>query len=282
MIDMFSLDASLGQLIVLGIFTFALGIFAGMVGLALGAIRYPVLLLMGFNPLVAAGTNLGVSILNGTAASWPHWREGRVIGRVVLVIGLPTIIGALLGRLFADSVRVWVLLTGIGVIQAISAVTTFLQWRTARRAARSAVADGVTSSVDATSHGVSLKFRSQTLYGVIGLVIGILSGASGLVLAFLRIPVLINVLRMEPRYAVGTNNAISVLAGVFGFLGHAVNMNFDVSMLAVMGATGMIGSFIGAKQTGRVSAITMRLVIAILLSASMPIIVTRIFSTYPN
>ena len=54
MIDLFPLDASLGQLIILGISTFALGIFAGMVGLALGAIRYPVLLLMGFNPFVAA------------------------------------------------------------------------------------------------------------------------------------------------------------------------------------------------------------------------------------
>jgi uncharacterized membrane protein YfcA len=63
-----------------------------------------------------------------TAASWPHWREGRVIGRVVLVIGLPTIIGSLLGGLFADSVRVWVLLTGIGVLKAISAATTFWQW----------------------------------------------------------------------------------------------------------------------------------------------------------
>jgi uncharacterized membrane protein YfcA len=120
------------------------------------------------------------------------------------------------------------------------------------------------------------------LYGGIGLVIGIVTGASGLFLAFLRIPVLINVLRTGPRYAVGTNNAISVLTAIFGFLGHAVNMNFDVSVLAVMGTSGMIGSFIGAKQTGRVSPVTMRLVIAILLAASMPIIVMRIFSEYPN
>jgi uncharacterized membrane protein YfcA len=49
-----------------------------------------------------------------------------------------------------------------------------------------------------------------------------------------------------------------------------------------MGITGMIGSFIGAKQTGRVSSIAMRLVIAILLAAPMPIIVARIFSAYPN
>ncbi len=80
MIDLFPLDASTGQLIFLGIFTFALGIFAGMVGVALGAVRLPVMLALGFNPAVAAGTNLGVTILSGAAASWPHWREGRVVG----------------------------------------------------------------------------------------------------------------------------------------------------------------------------------------------------------
>jgi hypothetical protein len=279
MTDLFPLGATPVQLIILGGFTFVLGVFAGMVGLALGAIRYPVLLLMGFNPVVAAGTNLGVSILGGTAASWPHWREGRVIGRVVLVIGLPTIIGSLLGGLFADDVRVWILLAGIGSLQAISAATTFWQWRKRRRSARQSAAN---DSTNVTPHGVSLKLRSRLLYGVVGLVIGIVAGASGLILAFLRIPVLINVLRMGPRYAVGTNNAIGVLAGIFGFMGHAVSMNFDVSVLAVMGTTGMIGSFIGAKQTGRVNPNTMRLVIAILLLASMPVIVVRIFAEYPN
>ncbi len=142
MIDLFPLDAPPEQLIILGGFTFLLGIFAGMVGLALGAIRNPVLLVMGFNPLVAAGTNLGVSILGGAAASWPHWREGRVIGRVVVVIGLPTIIGALLGGLFADDVRVWILLAGIASLQAISATTTFLQWRIIRRRLRQSAVNG--------------------------------------------------------------------------------------------------------------------------------------------
>jgi uncharacterized membrane protein YfcA len=119
-------------------------------------------------------------------------------------------------------------------------------------------------------------------YGSIGLIIGIVGGASGMVLAVLRFPILINVLRMDPRNAAGTNNIIGILAGIFGFMGHAFNMNFDIGVLAVMGVTGMAGSFIGAKQTGRISAVTMRLIIAILLGVSTPLTMFRMFSEYPN
>jgi len=241
MIDLFPLEASVGQLVILGTFTFVLSIFAGMVGVALGAVRLPVMLVLGFNPVVAAGTNLGVTILGGTAAAWPHWRDGRVVGRVVLVLGVPAVVGSLLGGYFADDVRAWLLLA---LIAALS--------------------------------------RNQTKYGLIGLAIGIVGGASGLVLAVLRFPILINVLRMDPRHAAGTNNTLGVLAGIFGFMGHAFNMNFDIGVLAVMGVTGMVGSFIGAKQTGRVSAVTMRLIIAILLAGTTPLIVVRMFSEYPN
>jgi len=120
------------------------------------------------------------------------------------------------------------------------------------------------------------------LYGLIGFAIGVLGGAAGLILAVLRFPILINVLRMDPRTAAGPNNTIGVLAGISGFAGHAINMNFDVAVLAVMGIAGMAGSFIGAKQTGRISATMMRLMIAILLAAATPIVVVRMFSEYPN
>jgi hypothetical protein len=55
-INLFPLDASPGQLTFLGVFTFVSGFVAGMVGVALGAIRPPVLLVMGFNPMIAAGS----------------------------------------------------------------------------------------------------------------------------------------------------------------------------------------------------------------------------------
>ena len=86
--DLASLDASVVELIFLGIFAFLIGIFAGMTGIALGIIRLPILLAFGFNPAVSAGTNLGVSVLGGATAAWPHWRGGRVVIRVLLVVGI--------------------------------------------------------------------------------------------------------------------------------------------------------------------------------------------------
>lgn len=69
MIDLFPLDASIGQLIFLGAFTLVIAFIAGMVGVALGAVRLPVMFILGFNPVIAVGTNIGVTILGGAAAS---------------------------------------------------------------------------------------------------------------------------------------------------------------------------------------------------------------------
>ena len=282
MIELFPLDASLAQLVILGAFTFVMGIFAGMVGVALGAVRLPVMPAMGFNPVIAAGTNLGVTILGGTAAAWPHWRDGRVVGRVVLVIGIPAIIGSLLGGFFANDVKAWILLGLIASLSAISSVISFWHWWRAIRKSRQPEDVNASTAPAVTRDGVNINQKNQMLYGSIGFAIGVLGGAAGLILAVLRFPILINVLRMDPRTAAGSNNTIGVLAGISGFAGHAINMNFDVAVLAVMGIAGMAGSFIGAKQTGRISATTMRLMIAILLAAATPIVVVRMFSEYSN
>ena len=282
MIDLLPLDASPIQLMILGSFTFVIGIFAGIIGVALGAVRLPIMLAMGFNPVIAAGTNLGVTIIGGTAAAWPHWRDGRVVGRVVLVIGIPAVIGSLLGGFFADDVKAWTLLGLIASLSAISSVISFSQWLRALRKPSQPEDLNTSFSPIATRDGVSLNQKNQTLYGSLGFAIGVLGGAAGLILAVLRFPILINVLRMDPRTAAGSNNTIGVLAGISGFAGHAINMNFDIAVLAVMGMTGMAGSFIGAKQTGRISATTMRLMVAVLLAATTPIVVVRMFAEYPN
>ncbi len=284
MIDLFPLNASLGELIFLSLFTFVMGIFAGMVGVALGAVRLPVMLALGFNPVVAAGTNLGVTILSGSAAAVPHWRDGRVVNRVVLLIGIPAILGSLLGGLLADTVKAWTLLTLIATLTIISSLISFHQWWSAIKLSSGLVTGQNLNNLRTADlkHGIKLNLHNQSAYAAIVLVIGVIGGAVGLVLAVLRVPILVNVMKMDSRYAAGTNNAIGVFAGVSGFLGHAVNLNLDVAVLTVMGISGMIGSFIGARQTGRISDATMRFIIALLLAGTTPIVVLRIFSEYPN
>ncbi|NQW16185.1 MAG: sulfite exporter TauE/SafE family protein [Chloroflexi bacterium] len=281
-IDLSPLNASLGEYIFLGVFSFVFGVVAGMVGVALGVIRLPVMLALGFNPVVSAGTNLGVSILGGATASWPHWRGGRIVPRVVLVIGLPAIVGSFLGGLFAEDVKSWMLLSVIAAILAISAAATFRQWwNTVSQPLRPIRHRPPAVITDPT--GVSnIKPKRVAVDSGLGVVIGLIGGAAGLVLGTLRLPVLLNVLRMDPRYAAGTNNAIGVLVGTFGLVGHVLNFNFDIIVFIVMGSTGMVGSYIGATQTGKVSSTLMRLIVAIMLTAVTPIVIIRAILEFPN
>ena len=56
----------------------AVGVLGGLVGLALGTMRLPVLLLLGFPAPVAGGTNILVSTASAATGSIPHLRAGRV------------------------------------------------------------------------------------------------------------------------------------------------------------------------------------------------------------
>ena len=58
------MNQSIEILIFLGIISFLVGLLGGFVGLALGTIRLPIMLLIGINPKIAAGTNILVSSLD--------------------------------------------------------------------------------------------------------------------------------------------------------------------------------------------------------------------------
>ena len=106
----------------------------------------------------------------------------------------------------------------------------------------------------------------------LGFSIGLFGGTVGLVLGQIRLPAMIQILRMEPRVAAGTNLAIGGVTGLFGFLGHALHFEIDWAVLVILGSTAMLGSYLGAKQTGRLSPETLRRWMGwVMVITSMPI-----------
>jgi uncharacterized membrane protein YfcA len=133
---------------------------------------------------------------------------------------------------------------------------------------------GAIVSYEAFSLIKSLRHKSAenlrpnlALESAIGLGVGFLGGLVGLVLGSIRLPAVINVLKMEPRVAVGTNLAASSAMGAAGLIGHAINGEVDYEVLAVMGATAMAGAFVGAKYAGRFDERTLKLLIGLVLVA---------------
>ena len=263
-------DLLLWQALILTVVSFAVGGLGGFVGLALGTMRLPAMLLMGMAAPVAGGTNILVSSLSSLTGAVRHFREGRVNGRIVAVMGIPAFVGAFIGGFASDAAPEGLLIFLVGLLVFWQGVE-FLILFSNRRRSESALLFG------AGLEGASGTFTRNrvAIEGGIGLGVGLLGGAVGLILGSIRLPALVRILRVDPRIAAGTNLFIGFFMGTLGWIGHVARGQVDYSLLVMMGAAAMIGSYIGARFTGRVRLNTLILVMGVVLLAVGALLVAR-------
>src|SRR5262245_1890367 len=118
---------SLFILMLIGVTSFVLSFYGAAIGLILGHLRLP--LLIYYLPSTAAGmaTNLALSGLGALTGSVRHAREGRVSLRLLALMGIPSVLGALLGAFFllqVDSSWARVAVGGFLMISGVNLVCT--------------------------------------------------------------------------------------------------------------------------------------------------------------
>ncbi len=239
----------LWEALFLTLLSYGVGVLGGIVGLALGTMRLPFLLLLGMPAPVAAGTNILVSTLSAATGSVRHFRERRVDPRVVAVQGIPAVLGAFLGG-FASGVAPEALLIALaGVLVVWQGFELLLRARR-ERPRESPV---VPRQGSASTHGGSWTAGRIAAEALVGFAIGLLGGAVGLILGSLRLPALITILGIDARVAAGSNLVIGFLMGAFGWVGHVARGQVDYPLLVLMALTGMVGTYQGARLTGKMS-----------------------------
>ncbi len=265
-------DVLLWHAALLTVVSFAVGVLGGFVGLALGTIRLPALLLLGIAAPVAGGTNILVSGLASLSGAIRHLREGRVDVRIVLVMGVPALIGALIGGFFSDAAPDGLLILLAGILVFWQGVEFLIMVRERRREGSDTptlFGGGLEGSA-----GIFSRERMSAEAGI-GFAVGLLGGAVGLILGSIRLPMLVRILRVDPRIAAGTNLFIGVLMGSAGWVGHVVQGQVDYVLLALMGSVAMVGSYYGAKLTGRVQLTMLILAMGLVLLAVGAILFTQ-------
>src|SRR6266403_2129309 len=95
---------------------FVTALAGGLVGLVLGNIRLPALLLISSSPAAGAGANIGVSNVAATTAAVTQVRAGRIHWRVFWWMAPPSVVGAILGGLVSGALPGGALLVVIGVV----------------------------------------------------------------------------------------------------------------------------------------------------------------------
>ena len=258
-------DLLVYQALVLTAVSFGVGVLGGFVGLALGTMRLPAMLLIGMGAPIAGGTNILVSGLSAMSGAFRHLREGRVDRRIVLVMGAPAVAGAFIGGFGSDLVPESLLVFLAGVL---------VFWQGVELIARGRI---LAPDRHETGSGPAFTPNRVAAEGLIGLSVGLLGGAVGLILGSIRLPALIRILRVDPRVAAGTNLFIGFFMGSVGWVGHVIRGQVDYPLLALMGGAAMAGSYYGARLTGRVRLDTLLLSMGWVLLAVGALLVWQAF-----
>jgi uncharacterized protein len=222
------------ELIAVFVWSFAVSFFGGLVGLVLGNLRLPLILLVATSPAAGAGANVAISGAAAVTAGYGHWRGGRVSWRLFWWMAPTSLVGAIVGGLIAGVLPNRVLLGAISVVVLYGAVEV---WRYQRPKPEE-------------DERVPTQRELLVNAALVGFGVGILGGFVGLILGSLRLPAMVRWAGVGPYAAVGTNAAVGAVVGLGGLIGHLPS-GVDWGILAVGAAGAMPAAYLGSHFTGR-------------------------------
>lgn len=233
------------------IVSFVLAFYGAAAGLILGHLRLPLLGYYLPSAASASATNLAISGLGALTGTIRHACAGRISLRVLALMGIPSVAGAVLGA--------WVMLK-VDADWARIFVGGFL------------MVSGVNLVYSHPEEGGTVLFNRglrMALEILIGLALGFLAVVTGLMMGSMRLPMMIKWLRIDPRVAVGSNMAVGCLtafAGVISFWSQG--KEFHLTPLLIIAPPTILGGWLGAKWTGKIRKESLALLVGWMVAGS--------------
>lgn len=230
----------------------ATGLVLGLFGSGGSIIALPALLyLLHVDPKSAIAMSLGVVAVTATVSGLASWRRGLVDARVALVFGLFGVAGTFAGARLG-------LLTPVVIQLGLFALVMYAAaWRMLKPARLAAPASGgIVSAGDGTvALGGCRDFFSPCMRDIAlhGIGVGVLTGLVGVGGGFLIVPALVLLSGIPMKTAVGTSLVIVAAKSYAGFAGYMGGVPIDWAVMGSFTVVTVIGSFIGAHFSTRIS-----------------------------
>lgn len=220
---------------------FGVGIIIGFIGAGGAGVMVSILtLVFGLSIHTAVGTALGAMLFTTVSGSFSHFREGNVVIKPGVILGLGGMVGAIVGADLSQLIPEHILQPAAGYALWFLAFLVWLRMMLGTRI--KSVAEGDEYTIHRTQAGIGAGV------GVAG---GMASAFFGVGMApFIQLA-LMTVMRLPLIQAVGTTMLALVFISTSGSL--ALARHGDLSLLHMIGVTiGMTaGSYVGAKFTRR-------------------------------
>lgn len=225
------------------------GVSLGLIGGGGSILTVPILVyVMGLNPVLATSYSLFIVGSTSMVGAVHNYKKGLVNLKTALLFGLFSISTVYITRKLLVPIIPHVLFS-VGNFHVTQSMATMVLFAVLMLVASVAMIN--TKHQLPLAHTEKINFFKLVFYAVIiGLVTGLLGAGGG----FLLIPVLVLILRMPMKQAIGTSLLIIALNSLIGFtgdIGHfVINWKFLISITAIAIAGIFIGTALAKKIEG--------------------------------
>jgi uncharacterized protein len=225
------------------------GVMSGLFGVGGGTVMTPaVQVLLGAPPIVALATPLPVIFPTAVTGAWTYRQGGQLDERAAAWMVGPGIVGAVAGAALTDVIETHLLLIVTALLLARDAVR-ILQGASRRQA-----------------EGEASPGTPAQLAGI-GLAAGFVSGLLGVGGGIIIVPLLMGILRMPLKRALGTSLLAIVVLVIPGTIVHAALGHIDWAIFAALTVGAVPGARIGARLALGARERTLRLLVGSFLLA---------------
>jgi len=226
---------------------------SGLLGIGGGIVLTPLLLyapqLLGAQPLsvkIVTGLTVVQAISGSVLGAQRHFAYGNVSTRLVLTMGPPAAVASLIGALLSHDVSDQVLLGIFAAFSLLGAVFLVLP----------------VTAQDATARDVRVN---TPLAVTLAVIIGGFGGMVGIGAIAFIVAVLVYVLRVPPRVAIGSSLGIGLFGALAAFIGKAATAQIDPVLALAVVASAVVGSPIGAWVSVRTRTDVLIRILAVLV-----------------
>jgi uncharacterized membrane protein YfcA len=225
-----------------------IGVALGLLGGGGSILTVPILVYaLGVEEKTAIATSLLVVGITSAVAAVQHARARNVVWPVALVFSAAGMAGAYLGGRLAVLIPGGVLLV---IFAFIMLATAIAMWR-GRKDRQAAVR-------------TSLPLGKIAIEGVVvGLVTGLVGAGGG----FLVVPALALLAGLPMRQAVGSSLVVIALKSFAGYAGYASHVHVDWTLVGIVSAAAVAGSFLGTPLAKRIPQEVLRKSFAVFVLA---------------
>jgi uncharacterized membrane protein YfcA len=243
------------------LFGFLVGVLVGTTGIGGGSLMTPILILVfGFKPTTAIGTDLAYGAITKTVGGWRHWKQRTVDWSLSKWMAFGSVPSAVAGvavlRLLEDqfgkkhfdnalliAVAAALLLTGIVIL------------------ARLLFPTGELNERDSALLDRRHKIAAVSLGASVGFVLGVTSAGSGSLIAV----GLIMIFKLTPRRVVGTDVFHAAILLWAAAIAHVVAGNVDFGLAGTILIGSIPGVWVGSGLAVRLPISAMRALLAVVL-----------------